>query len=124
MYADLKQNVANHLREVSAESLPYPVDMTPFINLEHISLDAQGVALCTQAERTVYDPATIIRAALVYWNHFCTTQEEQARQTFLSQARWLVAQQESTGALAGGWSVSRLPAEAEKDGALPSASVQ
>jgi glycosyltransferase involved in cell wall biosynthesis len=124
MYADLKQNVANHLQNVPAESLPYPVDMTSLIHLEHISLDAQGVALSSQAGLSVYDPATIVRAALAYWNQFCATQQEHYRQHFLSQARWLADQQQRVGKVAGGWSVSRLAAAAEKDGASLSASVQ
>lgn len=110
MYADLKQTTANHLQKVQAESLPYPVDMAPFVDLERISPDAQGVVSCIRAGLTVYDPAIIARAALVYWNRFCTTQEEHHRQAFLTQARWLVAQQQSTGLSAGGWVSSRVPA--------------
>jgi len=124
MYADLKQNVANHWQNVSAESLPYPVDMTSLIHLEQISLDAQGVALSVQAGLTVYDPATIVRAALAYWNQFGATQKEQDRQGFLAQARWLVDQQQREGRVAGGWCVSRVADEGEKDDASLSASVQ
>jgi len=79
----------------------YPIDISLFLALPEITLDATGVP--HNAKPAGYHPATIAQYALNHWNQYLTTSDECHREAFLVQANWLVEHEIDIGDDAGGW---------------------
>ena len=105
----LQQNkVDNQVCEAStehlAELIPYPVDMSSFLTLPHVTLNASEVP--NQASPTVCSPIAIAQYALAHWNEYLATRDEQHCVLFLTQARWFVEYEVRIGEDSGGWPLS------------------
>src|SRR5713226_8001420 len=90
--------------EHASELLPYPIDMSVFLNLPHCTFDATGVP--SHGSPTGYQPTTVAQYALAHWNQYLASNDEHHRQVFLAQAHWLVEHEVSIGEDAAGWPIS------------------
>jgi hypothetical protein len=88
-----------------AHLLPYPIDMWPLLDLPGQIIDETGVVYTLQTDvyPGAYHPTDIAQYALVHWNAYLKTKDEQYRQTFMTQARWLVTHETRIAENAGGW---------------------
>lgn len=70
---------------------PYPIDMWPLLTLPFGKLDEAGVPYnkATKASPAAYQPTSIAQYALAQWNSYLATGNENHRQAFMTQARWL-----------------------------------
>lgn len=91
----------------TSELLAYPVDLSHFLSLAQITLDARGIA-CNE-NPLEYHPTTIAQYALLKWNEYCESHAEGQREAFLKQARWLVEHEANIGEGAGGWPIAFPP---------------
>jgi len=89
--------------EVHTGLLPYPVNMSQFLELKQSTLDAAGVPY--HVNPSEYYPTTIVQYALAHWCRYLATHSEMHRGTFLTQARWLVEHESRIGKDAGGWPI-------------------
>ncbi len=83
---------------------PYPFDMSLFLALPEITLNATGVPY--NAKPAGYHPTIIAQYALAHWNQYLATNSEYHREAFLAQAYWLVEHEVGIGDDAGGWPIS------------------
>lgn len=83
---------------------PYPIDMSPFLALSQITLDATGVPY--NANPAGYHPTTIAQYALAHWNQHLATNDEYHLKAFLTQAQWLIEHESRIGKDAGSWPIS------------------
>jgi|GEM_PF-1765577 len=90
-----------------AHLLPYPIDMWPLLDLPGQILDETGVVYTLQTDvyPGAYHPTDIAQYALVNWNAYLKTKDEQYRQIFMTQARWLVTHETRIAENAGGWPI-------------------
>lgn len=90
-----------------AQLLPYPIDMWPLMELPGQTVDEAGVlyTLPTDVYPGAYHPTDIAQYALVNWNAYLKTRDEQYRQVLMTQARWLVTHETRITENAGGWPI-------------------
>jgi glycosyltransferase involved in cell wall biosynthesis len=89
----------------SASELPsYPVDMSQFLSLSQITLDATGIP--PYGNPTGYHPTNIAQVALINWNRYLGTNDEYHREAFLKLAFWLVEHESNISDDAAGWPIS------------------
>ena len=84
--------------------LNYPIDMSSFPTLLPNIKDTAAVS-CNENSSGNH-PATIAQYALVHWNQYLTTKEENHCNEFLMRARWLVEHEVRIGQTSGGWPIS------------------
>jgi glycosyltransferase involved in cell wall biosynthesis len=86
---------------------PYPIDMWPLLEWPDGPLDETGVlyTLPTESFPASYQPTNIAQYALANWNAYLAKGNEKHKQTFLTQARWLVANETRITDDAGGWPI-------------------
>src|SRR5258708_24640275 len=84
--------------------LPYPIEMSPFLAISQIALDATGVP--SSAHPAGYQPTIIVQCALAHWNQYLATNDERHLEAFLAQAHWLIEHESRVGKDAGGWPIS------------------
>ncbi|HLW03727.1 MAG TPA: D-glucuronyl C5-epimerase family protein [Ktedonobacterales bacterium] len=91
--------------DASAGQLPYPLDLLPLLALPFGSLDDHGVPYNAAfgLYPAVYHPSTIAQYALAHWNAYLADGAAAHLQSFLTQARWLVAHERRIADDAGGW---------------------
>jgi glycosyltransferase involved in cell wall biosynthesis len=85
------------------ELIPYPIDMSSFLTMLYASLDRANIL--SNLNLTQNHPTTIAQYALVHWNKYCTTNDEDHCDVFLKQAYLLVGQETPIGD-ASGWPIS------------------
>ena len=87
--------------------LPYAVDMAPLLALPFGVLDEVGVLYNSSMRGypAAYHPTSIAQYALARWNAYLDTGDEQHKNAFLVQARWLVEHEKPLGNNTGGWPV-------------------
>jgi glycosyltransferase involved in cell wall biosynthesis len=85
------------------ELIPYPIEMSSFLTMLYAPLD--GASILSNLNQTQNHPTTIAQYALVHWNKYCTTNDEDHSVAFLKQAYLLVAQETPIGD-ASGWPIS------------------
>src|SRR5579884_2081827 len=83
--------------------LPYPVDMSSFLQPGNSVFDANGILYHLGMQR--YSPVDIARYALAQWNRYCQTGDESCLESFLAQADWLVKNERRIAGDAGGWPI-------------------
>src|SRR5258708_30881976 len=83
--------------------LPYPIEMSPFLAISQIALDATGVP--SSAHPAGYQPTIIVQCALAHWNQYLATNDERHLEAFLAQAHWLIEHESRVGKDAGGWPI-------------------
>ncbi len=101
----IRTNKAKSTRELTegksaSELLSYPVDLSQFLSLSQITLDA------INENPPGYHPTTIAHYALINWNQYLGSNEEGHREAFLKQAFWLVEHEVNISEGAGGWPIS------------------
>jgi glycosyltransferase involved in cell wall biosynthesis len=101
MTKDKKQRA--YIERISELPL-YPVDVAKLLNLAQISLDDAGIPY--QGNPAGCNPTVVVQYALVQWNKYLATQQEQHYQAFLTQAYWLIEHASSIGEDAVGWPIS------------------
>ena len=84
--------------------LNYPIDMSSFPTLLPNIKDTAAVS-CNENSSGNH-PTTIAQYALVHWNQYLTTKEENHCNEFLMRARWLVEHEVRIGQTSGGWPIS------------------
>lgn len=74
-------------------NFPYPIDMSLLLDLPYGELDANGVPFNSRngAFGGVYQPTSIAQYALAQWNTHLIDHDPARRESFLIQARWLMA---------------------------------
>src|SRR5450759_4157936 len=85
----------------ASELLSYPVDLSHFLSLAQITLDAKGIPY--HENPIGYDPTTIAQYALIKWNEYPGSNAEGQGEAFLKQAFWLVEHEVHMHEDAGGW---------------------
>src|SRR6266446_4511893 len=83
--------------DTQAQLTAYPVDLSAYLN--SISLDETG--LFPQFHLFGSEPSSISLDALLHWNHYLASGDEQQRQAFLAHACWLVQHAVDIGEAAG-----------------------
>src|SRR5260370_6964915 len=80
--------------------LPYPIEMSPFLAISQIALDATGVP--SSAHPAGYQPTIIVQCALAHWNQYLATNDERHLEAFLAQAHALIDHESPVGNDRGG----------------------
>jgi glycosyltransferase involved in cell wall biosynthesis len=88
----------------TSEPLTYPVDLSQFLSLAQITLDAKGIPY--HENPIGYDPTTIAQYALIKWNEYPGSNAEGQSEAFLKQAFWLVEHEVHMCEGAGGWPIA------------------
>ncbi len=81
---------------------PYPLDMTSAFALAGEVLGADGIPY---HKTSGPQPLTIVQYALAHWNAYLATHQEDHRQAFLIQARWLTDHAYLIHDRAAGWPI-------------------
>nr|HET6905120.1 D-glucuronyl C5-epimerase family protein [Ktedonobacteraceae bacterium] len=88
----------------ASELLLYPVDMSRFLSLAQITVDATGIP--SNGNPAGHHPTAIARVALAHWNQYQATHDDIHREAFLKQAFWLLEHEAHISDDAGGWPIS------------------
>lgn len=88
---------------------PYPVDVEPLLTAQRILLDAQGVPYHPFPQQTdgAYQPATIAQHGLICWDAYLAGGDDADRESFLTQANWLLEHEVLAHAGMSCWPVPR-----------------
>lgn len=86
---------------------PYPITMESLLELPFGTLDDAGVPYNEETADTpaAYQPTSIAQYALAQWNAYLATGNEQHRDAFLIQARWLVSHETLLAPDMSGWPI-------------------
>lgn len=96
------------LPQAAGELAPYPIDMWPLLALPFGTLDEEGIPYNDAPigeYLAAYNTTTIAQYALAHWNAYVATGDEQHKQIFMMQARWLVAHASPLENEQSGWPI-------------------
>lgn len=105
---------------------PYPFDLSPLLALTRQALDGQSISSdALEYQRPhFYQPTILAQEALIKWNTYLDTGDEQQRTAFLAQAAWFVQHATSFVGDVSGWPVLTHVSTLPEPVPLLSASVQ
>lgn len=87
--------------------LPYPIDMYPLLVSPPGTLDETGVLYNAPSciNPATYHPTDIAQYALAHWDAYLTNGENEHKEAFMTQARWLLAHELHLTDDASGWPI-------------------